>query len=170
MATQIPAAYAGTHSTVREGIVAGIVGGAAVALWFLVADVATSQLFYTPTALGEAVGRMFGLAPGRAAAFIGYTVLHFAAFCALGIVATAIVHRSRAQPTILAALLLVFVVAELGFYLFMAMLNANELFGRFGWWQITGANLLGSALIAWWLWRSHPGLGGDFTRGLTGVG
>ena len=157
------------HSTVREGLVAGAIGATVVAIWFLVLDLIGSRLFYTPTVLGEAVARLLGVGPvGAVAAFLGYTVLHYLAFGLLGIVAAAIVHRSRAEPTILAAALLVFVVAEAGFYLFMVALNAGELFGPFGWWQITGANLLGSALIAWWLWRSHPGLRGAFRRGLTG--
>ena len=157
------------HSTVREGIVAGAIGATAVAIWFLVVDLLGSRLFYTPTVLGEAVARLLGLGPvGDVAACVGYTVLHYVAFGVLGIVAAAIVHRSRAEPTILAAALLVFVVAEAGFYLFMVALNAGEMFGQFGWWQITGANLLGSALIAWWLWRAHPGLRGAFRRGLTG--
>jgi heme/copper-type cytochrome/quinol oxidase subunit 4 len=170
MPTHVLDASTATHSSLREGVIAGFLGAMGVALWFFVPDLVTGRIFYTPIALGQAVAGFLGLGtPGRVAAFVGYTILHFAAFSVLGIIAAAIVHRSRTHPTIFAAVLLVFAVVETGFYLFMFAMHAGELFGRYGWWQIAGANLLGFALIAWQLGRSHPGLGGAFSKGLSGV-
>ena len=39
----------------REGFVAGLIGAAAVALWFLVVDLVGGNAFFTPSMLGSAV-------------------------------------------------------------------------------------------------------------------
>ncbi len=41
----------------QEGIVAGVVGAATVAVWFLVLDTIAGRPFYTPTVLGTALFR-----------------------------------------------------------------------------------------------------------------
>lgn len=158
-----------SHSTSREGVLAGAAGATGVAAWFFVVDLLTSQLLYTPRALGEAVARIVGLRPPGSTVAVGaYTVLHYAAFAVLGVIAAAIVHRSRTQPAIFAAALLVFAVVQTGFYLFMFALHAADLFGPYGWWLITGANIFGLSLIGILLWRWHPGMGRVIDRGLTG--
>lgn len=47
----------GEHSITREGTVAGVVGGALVALWYLIYDTASGQPLRTPTVLGEIIFR-----------------------------------------------------------------------------------------------------------------
>ena len=39
----------------REGIVAGILGAATIALWFLILDIFSGRPFYTPSLLGSAL-------------------------------------------------------------------------------------------------------------------
>jgi hypothetical protein len=39
----------------REGIVAGILGAATIALWFLILDIFSARPFYTPSLLGSAI-------------------------------------------------------------------------------------------------------------------
>jgi hypothetical protein len=170
MISDSPKSQSLSHSTLREGVIAGALGATGVALWFLVVDIIGGRLFYTPIALGTAVSRTLGLgAPTAAVAFVGYTILHYAAFAALGIIIVAVVHRSRAEPTILAAALLVFVASEAAFYAAMLILNVAEGFGRFGWAQIAAANILGSVLVGVYLWRKHPGLKGSLDEGLGSV-
>ena len=41
-----------SHSTVREGIIAGAVGATGVALWFLAVDLVAAHAFYMPERLG----------------------------------------------------------------------------------------------------------------------
>ena len=45
------------HSTIREGLVTGVLGAAAVALWYLVVDAAAGRPFHTPNALGGVLFR-----------------------------------------------------------------------------------------------------------------
>src|SRR5690349_7915537 len=75
------------HRWLTEGIGVGMLGGAAVAIWFLILDLLTRSALYTPAALGSAV---FHGAQGpseiqRNFATIGsYTILHFGIFVLLG--------------------------------------------------------------------------------------
>ena len=64
------------RSVLREGIIAGLIGAAVVAVWFFVYDIARGHPFRTPTLLGSFV--FFGAGIFVAAlvvAFIGYGAL-----------------------------------------------------------------------------------------------
>ena len=41
------------HSVIREGLIAGAAGAAAVAFWFLVLDLIEGRILFTPGALGS---------------------------------------------------------------------------------------------------------------------
>ena len=70
----------------REGISAGLIGATAIAVWFAILDATRGELLATPVMLGTSLGSLFlqGDTPSRAAAFLGYTVFHFAIFCVIG--------------------------------------------------------------------------------------
>ena len=77
----------------REGFLAGLIGAAAVAVWFLLIDVLAGQPFYTPAMLGSAV--FWGLRDPALVeitfpAVIGYSLLHVVAFSLAGMVAAAL--------------------------------------------------------------------------------
>jgi hypothetical protein len=155
------------HSTLREGVIAGILGATGVAVWFFVVDAVGGRLFYTPRSMGEAFAGALGAGPlSGVLAVIIYTIFHYVVFIIVSTIVAAIVHRSRQDPTILAATLLVFVAAEAGFYAFMTILNASALFGRFGWFQLVATNILGAGLVGLYLWRVHPGLKASLDEGL----
>lgn len=171
MATAVRAPDAYAHSTLREGVIAGALGAIGVAVWFLIVDLVATELFFTPTRLGMAVGRVFGIAPmadSPTVAMVGYTVLHFIGFAIVGVAATAIVHASRKQPSLLAGAFLAFIVAQALFYGFIALLHATELLEHLTWVLIAIGNLIGAALIGWKLWRDHPGLAKGFDTALGG--
>src|SRR5882724_10678024 len=46
----------------QEGMIAGVIGAIAVAVWFLLLDTAAGHPFYTPTVLGTAIFRRSALA------------------------------------------------------------------------------------------------------------
>ena len=74
----------------REGFVAGLIGAAAVALWFLVVDIVARTPFFTPAMLGSAL--FWGetdpsvVVPG-VPNVIGYTMTHIVLFTLAGAVA-----------------------------------------------------------------------------------
>src|SRR2546425_554946 len=75
----------------REGFIAGLIGAAAVALWFLLVDVIAGRPFFTPAMLGSAVfwgvhnPSMVVIEYSR---IIGYTMIHVSAFIIVGTIAT----------------------------------------------------------------------------------
>src|SRR3972149_6560172 len=85
--TIAPAMTPTQRSVLREGIVAGLLGAAVVAVWFLFFDLARGRPLLTPGLLGAAVFQgvtdPIGLeiAPGNV---LGYTLLHGLALVALG--------------------------------------------------------------------------------------
>ena len=78
---------ASSNAVFREGISAGLIGATAIAAWFAILDAIQGQIFGTPILLGTSLGTLFlqGDTPGRAAAFLLYTVFHFAMFCGIGL-------------------------------------------------------------------------------------
>ena len=157
------------HSTIREGVVAGVIGATGVALWFLLVDLIAAQVFFTPVRLGQAFGTAFkvpAMATNATIAFVAYTILHYLAFAIIGVLAAAIVHASRRQPSLLAGAFLAFVISEALIYSFIAILHETDLLEHLAWWLLAIGNLIGAGLIGWKLWRDHPGLRGGFDTAL----
>src|SRR5688572_33423852 len=72
-----------SHSTMAEGTDVGIIGGMAVAVWFLILDTIAGHPFQTPSLLGQVV--LFGDARPDTdqlvfGAILVYTAFHFAVF------------------------------------------------------------------------------------------
>lgn len=162
-----------THSTTREGVIAGVLGATGVALWFLIVDVVAAEPLFTPVRLGQAFGTVFGvpaMASSTTVAFVAYTILHYLAFVIIGWVAVAVVHAARRQPSVLAGAFLAFIVSQALIYGFIALLHETELLEHLTWPLIAVGNLIGAGLIGWKLWRDHPGLGGGFDAALGETG
>src|SRR5688500_6281442 len=106
------------HTIARDGIIAGLLGATAVALWFLGMDTLYSQPLATPAALAWGLLGILGPrgSEGTMTFVIVYTIFHFAAFIAVGMLVAAIVHWSRSEPSILAGALMLFVALEIGIY------------------------------------------------------
>lgn len=157
------------HRVVREGVVAGLLGAAVVALWFLIFDALAGRVFYTPAALGSAL--LFG---ARSAAEVQiatapvliYTLIHVAAFIIVGLVTATLVFAAEEQPPILLGMVLVFAAAEAVFIGVLAVF-ASWILDTLGWLNIAIANLLAAVAIGAYLWGEHPTLRRE-VRSLTG--
>jgi len=150
----------------REGIIAGLIGATVVALWFLFVDLTTRELFWTPSALGSA---LFQGARGveeveiSAAMFLGYTVFHFAAFVAIGLVAAALAAQAERHNAVLLGAILLFVTLET-LFLGLGAIAARWLLDALNGWVVLGANLVAALAMGVYLWRAHPGLRKQFSR------
>ena len=149
------------HPVVREGAITGLIGAAIVAGWFLIVDLLTRQVFFTPAALGSAL--LYG-ARGveevtiSAPTVIAYTFIHIAAFLAVGLIATALLTSAEREPRILLGAVLLFVTFEV-LFLGLAAIAASWLLDALGWWNIVVANFLAAGGMGGYLWRRHPALG-----------
>lgn len=159
------------HSVVREGLIAGVIGATAVALWFFLLNGLTGRpLLYTPIVLGRGLFSVLGPLGNESEMLhvLAYTLVHFAAFALLGVVVSLIVHRAERQPSILALFLVLFVVFEMAFYGFTAILADQTILGEMAWWEIGAANLLAALLMGTYMWRLHPALRHQFATALGG--
>jgi hypothetical protein len=158
--------HAEQHSTVREGISTGLVGGLLVALWYLVFDTAAGHPLRTP----DTFGRIFfhgdvnpgprGLLPQ---AILGFTLLHFVFYILVGMVLTLLVHLAARNIALRMGVWLGLVSAFCLFVglTFMLTTSTGE---RLPLWSVLGGSLLGVGAMGTYLWRRHPRLRQSFDR------
>jgi|RhiMetdeSRZDD1v2_1073273.scaffolds.fasta_scaffold387290_2 hypothetical protein len=158
------------HGTIREGLIAGVLGATGVAVWFLIVDVIAGQPFFTPRVLGESVKSIVApdnfYSPFVIVAL--YTVFHYAVFILCGIVAVALVHGSAKQVAMLAGVTMLFVAFEVAFYGYVAMLQLATRLEGIAWYQVGAANLVAAALMGRYLWMKHPELTHQLNESLSG--
>jgi hypothetical protein len=143
-----------------EGAITGLIGAATVAIFFLLVDGLAGRVLFTPAALGSAF--FLGAASAaevRVSALTvgGFTLLHLAAFAAIGMVAATLVQGIERYPRAIvgAALLVVtFTVFSIGLLAIAAVWILDTL----GWWTVGLGNLLAAAAMGSYLWRVHPAL------------
>lgn len=148
------------HRTIRQGMIAGLVGGAVVAVWFLVIDTVLREPLFTPAALGSLLFRG-GAGPGAveiaAGPVLGYTLVHFAAFLLFGVILAGIVDQVEEHPPLVFALLILFVVFEV-FFIAMTALLGSWILAELAWWAVLVGNLLAAACMGGYMWGVHPRL------------
>ncbi len=148
------------RSVLREGVIAGLIGAAVVALWFLIYDTWRGRPFFTPALLGTTI--FYGVtAPASveigAGPVIGYTLLHVLAFVGIGIVAACMMVASEREPAVFVAFVTLFGVFEVFFFVVLRTLS-HETLGALGWWAVLAGNFLASIGMLWFLVRGHPEL------------
>ena len=158
-----------SNTVVREGVSAGLIGASAIALWFGILDAVSGQFLATPVMLGKALGSLFlrGTEPSFAGAFLGYTVIHIAAFIGIGIAFSWVVNEAEKVPSALVGFLGLVVVFEVGWLGWTSVLSQG--FGSLSWLQVFIANLVGAAAMGLYMWRQHPALPGRVNAVLAGA-
>ncbi len=146
------------HPALVDGIVTGSIGALAVALWFLIVDLATSIPFATPAALGSAVflGVTDSVDVVVSPAVVGaYTVLHVLAFWVVGTAFVWVAERVEQAPGWWMIAVLAFIVLE-GLFLGVVGSFSAWILGSVGWLAIGIGNLVAVFAMATVIWRSHP--------------
>lgn len=157
-------------SLFREGITAGTIGATAVALWFFFVDLVGGHALQTPATLGNGFFSFFGSTSGESATLhiVGYTVVHYVVFGAVGIGAAYMIQVSERVPAALAGLLILFVAFQLAFYGATAILSMSDSLGSMAWWSIGSANLIAAVGMGRYLYRRHPNLRHTLEYALSG--
>jgi hypothetical protein len=152
------------HSTLREGLFIGLIGGLVVAIWYLAVDLGRGNLLYTPSVLGQVFGGdTMPVAQVQSQAVVQYSLLHFAVFLLLGVVLVALAHMATRTPSLRMGVWFGLVVSFLFFLGFLYTLYSVT-DQRFPWWPALGGSVLGIGTMGLLLWRRHPGLRGTFDR------
>src|SRR5215831_17901949 len=143
----------------KEGIVAGLIGAATIAVWFLLLDALNGRPLHTPTVLGTALFRHgTGLdAPDSlstsAEMVLMYTWVHALVFCVIGVVASKLIALVERVPEIGFGSFLFFsldlssVLLSLQNQCFTSSLGTTS-WGRICWrrgrWQLTSGGVIRS--------------------------
>jgi hypothetical protein len=152
-----------TDRTYEEGLVAGLLGAATIAVWFLILDSVAGRPFRTPTILGTAIFRGGqGLAspesiPVSFEMVLLYTWVHALVFLVIGGVAAQLLAVAERQPNAGFGILLLFVVFEFGF-LVLTLLFAEPVLHALTWPAVLVGNLLAALAMGLYFWRRHPDL------------
>jgi hypothetical protein len=147
----------------QEGIVAGLIGAATIAVWFLVLDSIGGRPFYTPNVLGTALFRRGeGLASPETLSIslemvLMFTWVHGLAFAAIGGIVAWLLSMAERNPNIGFGFLILFVILEFGF-LVVAMIFAAPVLRALAWPAVVVANLLAAAAMAGYFRLRHPNL------------
>jgi hypothetical protein len=158
------------HTIARDGIIAGLLGATAVAVWFLALDTIYGHPLSTPAALGRGLLRVLGPqgSEGTLTFVAVYTLFHLAAFVGVGLLVSAIVHWAQREPSILAGAMILFVALEVGIYGLSSALSESPFFGAIGWAAVATGNLVAAIVMGTYMWRAHPELKGELEHALGG--
>ncbi|MEX0802519.1 MAG: hypothetical protein WD688_04280 [Candidatus Binatia bacterium] len=144
-----------------EGIVAGLIGAATIAIWFFVVDSVNGGPLHTPMVLGSTIfGRTASVAtmgelPISFEIVFMYNWVHALVFCAIGGIASKLIDLAEDDANLGFGVLLLFVVFEFGF-LAAAFLYAEPVLQALAWPAVLVGNLLAAGAMAGYFWRRHP--------------
>jgi hypothetical protein len=149
----------------RNGVIAGVLGAGAVALWFLVVDGTRGRPFETPALLAAAIlhGQLAGNVPILWSYVVEYTALHFAAFVCFGVAAAFLIVAAEREVGLVAALVVFFAAFEVFFVALVTVLGP-AVSSTIAWWTVLVGNVLASAVMLGYFFLRHRALG----RGLLG--
>jgi putative oxidoreductase len=155
---------------VKEGVMAGIIGATAIAVWFFFVDAVAGEALFTPRTLGYAVLSIFGPVPEQQSTLVLvglYTIVHYAAFVVVGLIAAMIVQLANEEPSILMGFVVLFVAIEVGFYALVGLLQQATPLGSLAWYNVMVGNLLAAATMGLFLLRAHPILKHQFAHSMS---
>jgi hypothetical protein len=151
-----------TASLAQEGMIAGLIGAATVALWFLIVDALAGRPLYTPTVLGSALFRrsagppLAEILPDLEMVWM-FTWVHGLLFLAIGGAVARLLGYIERHPSVGFGILMLFVFFEFGFVA-TAMLFAEPVLHALAWPAVLVANTLAAATMGGYFWLRHRSL------------
>jgi hypothetical protein len=156
----LPRRLVGTWSGIlREGTIAGLIGAAVVALWFLAIDTVHGEPLRTPTLLG--IGLLKLLAGPHPVVI--YTLVHGLAFVLFGIAASVLIAGAERSPAFLFAVVILFTAFEV-FFFGAVIIGATWVLNEVAGWTIFVGNLLASAAMLAYFFTTHRALAHRLTE------
>lgn len=144
-----------------DGLVAGVIGAAIIAIWFLFLDAVVRLPLYTPTVLGAGLSlgtKDLGAIEGAQVSLkltLIYTLVHGLVFIALGEIAAFCLLLAAKKPKLRFGILLLFVILEVGF-VGTALIFAEPILHELAWPAVLVGNFLAAAGMVVYLWLRHP--------------
>ena len=132
----------------RDGIIAGLIGAALVAVWFLIYDAASGRPFRTPSLLGAATFEGVkdpATVPTAAHLVVQYTVLHGVVFALIGVLVAYLIVSAQREPSRLLMLVIALLCFEV-FFLAVVTTLAHPVLDEVAWWAILTANAVAAGV------------------------
>jgi hypothetical protein len=147
---------------IREGILTGLVGAAALAVWFLIVDLASGRPLHTPAALGsglfQGVRAVESLPEHAAALILGYTLVHGAVFIVAGLLLSHVVAMLEQEPAVfLVAFFALFVFFEFSYFVY-AIAFVQRVLEEVSFPALLAGNLIAALAMGGFLYHRHPRL------------
>jgi len=133
------------ENKLTRGVVAGLAGGAALALWFLIVDAMRGQPFATPTFVAHTLAGLEGMGTGFVTLAV-YSMLHFAAFVAVGVAVVWLVEAATMPASFMLGLVLGFLLFDFVFYAGLVMSGTNVA-AALGWPEVLVGNLIAGLTV-----------------------
>ena len=146
------------RSLVEEGVLCGIIGAAAVAVFFLFIDSLQAHPLWTPSLLGSVLflgQKVTDVAGVSYTMVFAYTGLHVLLFLLAGVVVAWMVSQFERNPQFGPIFALIFLLVEAVIFGFEVTL-VPALVGALGAGIVAVANLLSVGAMFWYLLRRHP--------------
>jgi len=161
-ASAMPVERTGGGVLLADGTIAGLIGAATIALWFLLVDTLRGHPLYTPSLLGTALfrGRDAFASPETQAISLPmvvlFTLAHGLIFVIIGQIAARLVRLAEKNANYGFGIVLFLVFFLSGFF-FVSMVFEADLLRSLTWPAVLAGNLLAVAAMAIYFARRHPG-------------
>jgi hypothetical protein len=147
----------GRQRILYEGLLVGLAGAVAVAVWFFLYDLAAGTPFRTPALLGAALFEglrdtaSLTIAP---TIVLKYTAVHGLVFLVFGVAAASLFALAERDRHVLIGVFMLFCCFEVAVFLAMMVLG-SWLFETLPPWAVLGGNFVAALVMLGILFRDH---------------
>lgn len=140
-----------------RGLVAGLLAAGVVAAWFFVLDIVAGRPFATPAAVASSLLFAQTTLEISARTVLTYYAFHVIIAIIGGLIFVAVAEKIERRPSFMLVALLFLILLE-AFAIANLATYAQWGLGSLGAVSLTIANLLAIAVMAWYVWATHPRL------------
>lgn len=141
-----------SRDTLMSGLKAGLIGATVLAVWFLLIDSINGQPFHTPAFLSSILFGLDGVERSIGLVSV-YTLIHYAAFCLVGIVTAWLMGQLDTSPSLFLGVVLGFVLFDLVFYGGLVVTGVDVVL-QLGWPEVLTGNILAGVGLTGYLHRT----------------
>ncbi len=138
-----------------RGVIAGLLGGLSIAVWFLIVDSAQGVPFRTPALVANGLMGRGGTEVG-VGLIASYTFIHFFAFGAIGIGVAWVISKFPVSPGAVMGVVLGFLLFDLLFY-GSVVVTGVDIVNELGWLEVLAGNVIAGLVLM----KALHGMGGS---------
>jgi MFS family permease len=141
----------------KRGVVAGVLAAAAAALWFFVLDFIAGRPFQTPGAVASSLLFAKTTLEITTRTVAAYYVFHVIVAIIGGVIFVAVAEKIERRPSFVLVALLFLILLQ-AFAIVNLATYAQWGIGFLGVVSLTVGIFIGTAVMAWYTWATHPRL------------